>query len=104
MNIKAIVQGSCALLLLTATAALAHEEFRVMGTISGKAGSVVTVKTRDGSVARITLEKTTAITRDKAPIAAAALKTGSYVVVDGIGDDLSELTAVQVRVVPPPKR
>lgn len=104
MNRRLMILGAA--LMLTAPAfapVFAHEEMRVIGTIAGQKGKVLEVKTRDGKTAHITIDDQTGITKDKATIPAADLKTGLFVVIDGYGDDLSDLQAIQIRVVPPPK-
>ena len=89
--------------LMLTVPAFAHEEMRVIGTIAAQKGKVIEVKTKDGKTAHITLDDQTGITRDKAAIPASELKTGVYVVIDGLGDDISDLSAIQIRIVPPPK-
>jgi hypothetical protein len=80
---------------------LAHEEFRVIGTISKQQPSMISVKTREGKIAAIRLDKQTAISRDKKKVTAAELKTGVTVVVDAYGDSEDDLLALEIRIVPP---
>lgn len=89
-------------LLAAGTAALsAHEEFRVIGTISKHQGTVINVKARDGKMASIRLDKQTAISRDSKKVDAAELKVGLTVVVDAYGDSEEDLLALEIRIVPP---
>ncbi len=82
---------------------MGHDEIRVIGTLSSQKASAVQVTTKDGKVASIRLDAQTVISRDKAKVAATELKTGLFVVVDAYGDDYSDLLALEVRIVPPPK-
>jgi hypothetical protein len=79
----------------------AHEEFRVVGTISKHQGPVMNVKARDGKPASIRLDKQTAISRDGKKVEAAELKVGLTVVVDAYGDSEDDLLALEIRIVPP---
>jgi len=49
----------------------------------------------------IYVDKKTKVSRDKKPVAIAALKVGQSVVVDAYGDDESDLLALDIRIVPP---
>lgn len=64
--------------------ALAHEghTHKVMGTIAAIEGKQVEVKGTDGTLVTVTLDAKTAITRGKAKLDAAALKTGERVSID----------------------
>lgn len=90
------------LIVLTLGAAplLAHEPVRVAGTISTRQGAQIGVKTKAGRTVYIELTKTTIVLRDKTKVAATELKPGLNVVVDALGNDDSDLTAKQVRIVP----
>ena len=88
--------------LVAGTVALsAHEEFRVVGTISKLQAAVMNVKARDGKLASIRLDKQTAISRDGKKVEAAELKVGLTVVVDAYGDSEEDLLALEIRIVPP---
>lgn len=80
--------------------AFAHEDMRVIGTISKQSASVIEVKTKDGSISKITIDGNTAILQDKTKADATVLKVGANVVVDGAGDSVSELQGISIRVVP----
>ncbi len=99
-----VMLGAAFMMIAAAPSAFAHEEMRVMGTISSQKGKVVEIKTKDGKTAHVTVDDQTDITKDKSKIAAADLKAGVFVVVDGLGDDITDLQAIQIRVVPPPKQ
>ncbi len=94
MAIVAIVLGG-------ALSLSAHEDFRVIGTISKQAGSAIDVKKREGTIVSIRIDKQTAISRDRKKVDAAALKVGETVVVDAYGDSEDDLLALEIRLVPP---
>ena len=87
-------------LALSVVPVSAHDEFRVIGTISRARESEIQVKTKEGKTTVIRLDKQTLITRDKKKIAASELKTGLTVVVDALGDSEAELLALEVKIVP----
>jgi hypothetical protein len=78
----------------------AHEAFRFVGTITKHQGTQLGVKIKEGRTVYVELKKTTIVLRDKTNVPATALKPGLSVVVDALGDDDSDLTAKQVRIVP----
>jgi hypothetical protein len=91
-----------AALLVAGTAGLsAHEDFRVIGTISKRQGSVINVKQRDGTAAVVRLDKQTAVSRDKKKVDTSELKVGLTVVIDAYGDSEEDLLALEIRIVPP---
>ncbi len=94
-----ILAGS-ALLIVGAAQALAHERFRVVGTVTKKTATELEVTTiKDNRKMIVDVNKKTKFTRDKKPIAPALVKVGSSVVVDALGDDEFDLVAQEVRLV-----
>ena len=85
---------------LGALPARAHEAFRFVGTVAKIQGTQLGVKLKAGRTVWVELKKTTIILNDKTKVPASALKPGLSVVVDALGDDDSDLTAKQVRIVP----
>jgi hypothetical protein len=92
-----------AVLVVTAAYAFAHDNFRVIGTLTKHANSTIEVKTKEGRLTSMRLDKQTEISRDKKKMAAKELKPGQSVVVDAYGDSLedSDLLAVEIRIVRP---
>ena len=84
----------------TTTRQLAHEEFRVIGTVTKRTDAQLQVKTKEVKTVSIALNKETLISRDKEKVASSELKTGRSVVVDALGDSEAELVALEVRIVP----
>ncbi len=87
-------------LVLGAVPTRAHEAFRIVGTITKHEATQLGVKTKEGRTVYVELKKTTIVLRDKTKVPATELKPGLSVVVDALGDDDSDLTAKQVRIVP----
>lgn len=102
-----MIRKMLALLLVGAAAALpvapslAHEEFRVIGTVTKHDDTTIEVESRDGKRSSIKLDKQTTITRDKSAVDATELMVGVSVVVDAFGDTLDDLLALEIRIVPP---
>lgn len=92
----------CAVLLMVADSS-AHDEFRVIGTVTNVTATALTVKqTKDNQTISMKMDKQTIVTRDRKTVARAELKTGASVVVDALGDTVNDLLVLEVRLVPPP--
>jgi hypothetical protein len=90
-----------AALLSISSFALAHEEFRVIGTLTRASDSQIQVRDRDGKTLSIKIDKQTVIRKDRVEVGADALTTGHSVVVDALGDTEADLVALEIRIVPP---
>ena len=88
------------MVIISVTALLAHDEYRIVGKVTKRQGALIAVKTKEGKTVAIDLTKETLYTRNKKKVPAAELKIGSSVVVDALGDSIEELEAVEVRLVP----
>ena len=93
---------SIALSLLVAVPAVhAHEKYRVVGTVTKITAKLIDVKqVSNGTIVQIDVTKQTKVMRDKKPVPFNEIKVGSSVVVDGLGDDIFGLEAVEIRLVP----
>ena len=100
MTRRIITLTTLIVLALGTASLLAHEAFRIVGTITTMKPTQVGVKTKQGRTVYVELTKKTIVLRDKTKVPATELKTGLSVVVDALGDDDSDLTAKQVRIVP----
>lgn len=87
-------------LALVAWPVSAHDEFRIIGTLTRVQDTEIDVRTKDSKTITIKLDKQTVVTRDKKKVAANQLKSRQSVVVDALGDDYSDLLALEVRIVP----
>ena len=92
--------ATIAVLALGVAPLFAHEAFRIVGTVTKRQAAQLGVKTKQGRTVWVELTKATIILRDKTKVAVTELKPGLTVVVDALGDDDSDLTAKQVRIVP----
>ena len=90
-----------AALLSLSTFALAHEEFRVIGTLTQAGDTKIEVRDRDGKTLSIKIDKQTVIQKDRTEVDASALVEGNSVVVDALGDSEADLLAIDIRIVPP---
>ena len=95
--------ASLTILFVCATQLFAHDEFRIIGTITKIQNSQLEVKNREGKVYSMKVNTETYIHRDKEKerVPASELKTGRSVVVDALGDTEADLVAVEIRIVPP---
>ena len=97
---RILMIGVLTALVLGVVPVSAHDDFRIIGTISRAQASQIQVKTREGKTTAIRLDTQTLITRDKKKVAASELRTGQSVVVDALGDSEADLLALEVRIVP----
>src|SRR5215213_6539022 len=88
-------------LVVAAIPALAHDDYRIIGTIVKVDANRIDVKqTRDKKVVSMLMETSTLVTRDKKKAARTELKVGANVVVDARGDDIDDLSVVEIKLVP----
>ena len=92
--------AASAVLAMNAPPASAHDEFRIIGTLTRVQEHQIDVKQKDSRTVSITVNSETLVTRDKKKVAASELKKGGSVVVDALGDNLTDLLALEVRIVP----
>jgi hypothetical protein len=90
-----------AVLMLGATSLSAHDNFRVIGTITKLQTTQLDVKTKEAGTVSIAIDKQTIVWRDKKKVPAGELKAGLSVVVDAYGDSEEDLLALDVTIVPP---
>jgi hypothetical protein len=90
-----------AALLIGASNAFSHEDYRVIGTVTKHQDSRIEVESRNGNTTSIRLDKQTAITRDTEKMDVTELRIGLTVVVDAYGDSADDALALEIRIVPP---
>jgi hypothetical protein len=78
----------------------AHDEFRIIGTLTRVQSHQIDVKQKDNKTFYIKVDKNTLVTRDKKEVPVSELKNGRSVVVQALGDDETDLLALEVRLVP----
>ena len=105
MVMKRLILAGIAIALVLAVGVLAaHDDYRIVGTLTKIAGNTIDVKqTKDGKLFQMDMDSQTIITRDKKKVDKAELKVGANVVVDATGDALDDLLVLEIRLVPPPK-
>ena len=104
MRTRLWVSALLMLVVLAVGSVRAHEPYRVIGTIEklDTKTRLLHVKTAKSGVVQILIVAKTKVTKDKKKVPLAALRKGLSVVVDGIGDDIFELEAIEVKIVPTP--
>jgi len=101
MKRRLMLAGILFVLIVRASPAAAHEDYRVIGTITKVTATTLDVKqTKDDKTISMAMNEETIVTRDETTVGASELKTGLSVVVDGHGDSLEELEVLDVRIVP----
>lgn len=97
--------ATLAVLTVALAPALAHDDYRIIGTIIRVTATALDVKqTKDGKTIAMKTDSATLVTRDKKKVERTELKTGLSVVVDARGDSLEDLVVLEVRLVPPPAK
>ena len=90
----------CAAVLVGVTGLSAHDDYRIIGTVTKVTAKELSVKqSKDGKVISMDMDNETLVTRDKKKVNRAELKVGGNVVVDARGDSLEELLVIEVRLV-----
>jgi hypothetical protein len=104
MNRRIALAFALLMMVAVGTAGLmAHDEFRIIGTLTKRQDSRIEIKSRTGKTVSVRLDKQTAVTRDDKKVEASALKVGQSLVVDAYGDTEADSLAVEIRIVPPIK-
>lgn len=89
--------------LLAAPRLMAHDEYRLVGKVTRVSESSIAVENANSKTMAARINKQTDVTRDKKKVPASELKVGQSVVVDALGDNESDLLAIEIRIVPPPR-
>lgn len=98
MTLRLVTIAGLGLLLFAGTAR-AHDEFRIIGTITGSQPRLLQVKSREGKALSIKVNDETLVYRDNKKVPQAELKAGRFVVVDALGDTIEDSLALEVRIV-----
>ena len=101
MTRRLMIAGVLAGLIVSAAPTAAHDDYRIIGTITKVTANTLDVKqTKDGKTISMATDEETLVTRDKKKVSLKELKTGVSVVVDANGDSLEDLVALEIRIVP----
>jgi hypothetical protein len=88
------------LFLVSTTPAWAHDEYRIIGTVTKVTAKLLDVKQKkDGKIVTMDLTDTSIVTRDAKKVPMTELKVGLSVVVDARGDSIDELEIVEIKIV-----
>jgi hypothetical protein len=87
------------LLALVATPAVAHEKFKIVGTVVKIHAEQIDVKAVDGATYEIDFLDSVPVTRRTKKVARSELKPGAKVIVNALGHDVFDLEAVEVQLV-----
>jgi hypothetical protein len=101
--IKRFLFGTFVAALALAVPVLAHDDYRIIGTVLSVTPTRIEVKQRkDKKTISMLIDGATLVTRDKKKVARSEVKVGGNVVVDARGDDIDDLQAVEIKLVPAP--
>jgi Cu/Ag efflux protein CusF len=88
-----------ALLALAVTAtAVAHEKFKIVGTVAKVHAEQLDVKSVDGSIYEMDMFDSVAVFRNNRKVSKSELKPGVRVTVNALGHDFFDLEAIEVHV------
>ena len=103
MTRRLMIAGVLAGLVVGMAPAAAHDDYRIIGTITKVTANTLDVKqTKDGRTIAMATDEATLVTRNEKKVSATELKVGLSVVVDANGDSLEDLVVLEVRIVPSP--
>ena len=80
-------------------ARLAHEKFKIVGTVAKVHAEQLDVKAVDGALYEIDFPAGTPVMRNIKKVGRAELKPGVKVIVNALGHDVFDLEAVEVQLV-----
>ena len=86
-------------LALVATPTVAHEKFKIVGTVVKVHAEQIDVKAVDGATYEIDFLDSVPVTRKSKKVARTELKPGVKVIVNALGHDIFDLEAVEVQLV-----
>jgi hypothetical protein len=86
-------------MIVTASASLvAHEKFKIVGTIVKVHADQLDVKAIDGATYEIDMNESTPVMRGLKKVPRSELRAGQQVVVDALGHDMFDLEAVLIQL------
>lgn len=89
---------AAALALLLADAGVAHEKFKIVGTVVKVHAEQLDVKAVDGATYEMDMFDSVAVFRQNRKVAKSALKPGVKVTVNALGHDMFDLEVVEVHI------
>ena len=95
----------CLALIVSPAFALAHAQYRIVGTVTAITTTSIDVRqSKDSQIVSIVMDSETRLMRDKKAVNVREVNIGSRVEVDACGDSLKDLWAMEIRLVRPPTR
>ena len=88
-----------AFLVTAATSGVAHEKFKIVGTVVTIHAEQIDVRAVDGATYEIDFLESVPVTRNFKKVARTELKPGVKVIVNALGHDMFDLEAVEVQLV-----
>lgn len=89
--------------VLTAAPALAHEEMPVAGKLTAITAKTIQIKAKEGDTVTLDVDSNTRVLMDGKRLTLKDLKVGQSVDVLGFGDSMSDLTAIDITILPSAK-
>ena len=89
---------AAALALAVATTAVAHEKFKIVGTVAKVHAEQLDVKAVDGSTYEMDMFNSVVVFRNNRKVAKSELKPGVKVTVNALGHDFFDLEVVEVHI------
>lgn len=86
-------------LVFVATPTVAHEKFKIVGTVVKIHAEQIDVKAVDGATYEIDFLDSVPVTRKTKRVARTEVKAGVKVIVNALGHDVFDLEAVEVQLV-----
>ena len=86
-------------LAFVATPTVAHEKFKIVGTVVKIHAEQIDVKAVDGATYEIDFLDSVPVTRKSKRVARTEVKAGVKVIVNALGHDVFDLEAVEVQLV-----
>ncbi len=101
MQRRSFIAGLLAGIATAAAPLGAHENFRIVGTVTLIKGQDLDVKTKEGRIVKMSIDSNTRVMRDKKKVAIDELKVGLSVVCNARGDTIDDLMVLDIQIVPP---
>ncbi|WP_145998455.1 hypothetical protein [Caulobacter flavus] len=89
--------------VLWAMPAAAHEEFPVSGKVLAITAKTIQIKAKEGDTVTLDLDNNTRVVQGGKRVTIKEVKVGQSVDVLGFGDSFSDLTAIDITILPPGK-
>ena len=91
--------AAAVLLVLTTAPTVAHEKFKIVGSVVKIHAEQIDVKAVDGATYEIDFLDGVPVTRKHKKVARTELRVGAKVIVNALGHDMFDLEAVEVQLV-----